>query len=243
MIDPTPQPPTGEMPEPEDLLNAILYRDADEARTILSQAPHLAHALDRDGQPVIVVARYRYELEILDALLDAAGELSMLEAVVAGDEARVREIASSDPAALRTYSVDGFTPLHLAAYFSQLAVTSALLDLGADPAAWTDGEEALQALHLAALRPQNAEVVAVLSAAGAPIDEAQDGGLTPLHRAALAGDAGNVAVLLEAGARPDLHDDYGRTPAEAAFGQEHDDLAAVLRAAEATFAAASEAVE
>lgn len=227
---PIPGEPTSPDPEPTaaQLFAAILYRDADEARAILRARPELAHARDDDGQPVILVARYRYETDILEALLAAAGPLTLVEAVVAGDAARVGELAAADPEALTTYAPDGFLPLHLAAYLSQPEVTAALLEAGADPAAWSRGEESLQPLHLAALRPRNAAVVRALAAHGAPLDEPQDGGLTPLHRAAGAGDRDNVLALLAAGARRDLRDDGGRTPAELAFAMEHDELAALL---------------
>ena len=43
--------------------------------------------------------------------------MSVFEACAAGEMERVERLLASDPAAVNTFSADGWTPLHLAAFF------------------------------------------------------------------------------------------------------------------------------
>lgn len=211
------------------LFDAILHRDPDAARAVLMANPALAHARDERGMPAIVVARYRYELDIFDQLLRAAGPLDIVEATVAGDAPRVRELLQAEAALRETRTPDGFTLLHLAAYFQQEGVVRVLTALGADVHAWTEAEAALQPLHLAAGRPHNGAICAALIEAGANPDAQDEHGETPLHRAAQAGDEQTVRALLTAGANPAIETDHGMTPWEIAYALDRDALAEVLR--------------
>lgn len=215
-------------PDASELFDAIAARDPEHVRELLAEQPALARARDRQGLPAILVARYRYELDILDALVAAASELDVHEATVTGDAARVRALVEADPTSRERYTADGFTPLHLAAYFSEPQVTAALVELGAAVDAWTTGEVGMQALHLAATRPRNGRVVRLLAAAGADVNTQQDGGYTALHRAAQLGDLDTVQALLDSAADPALRADDGLTPAETAVACDHDAVAGVI---------------
>ena len=219
-------------PGDAELFAAIGARDPDEVRALLAVNPTLAHARDEQGLPAILVARYRYEPEILAALLAVAGALDLYEAAVVGDAARIRALAAADHPDIDAYSADGFTPLQLAAYFSEPDAVAALIELGANPRAWTTGEAGMQALHLAATRPRNGAVCRLLVGAGADVNAQQErGGYSPLHRAAQGGDEETARALLELGADPLVEADDGLDAIQTAIACDHDALAALLRGA------------
>ena len=98
--------------------------------------------------------------------------------------------APTDPAAAHVRGpADGFTALHLAAFFGGAAVARRLLDAGADPDAVARNPMAVRPLHSAVAGGQ-VEVALALIAAGADVGARQRHGWTPLHGAAQAGLAG-----------------------------------------------------
>ncbi|MFL5334696.1 MAG: ankyrin repeat domain-containing protein, partial [Geminicoccaceae bacterium] len=97
------------------------------------------------------------------ALAAADGrELDIFEAAALGRCQRVLALVAADPALAQALSEDGFTPLHLAAFFAAgTDAALALLDGGADPnAAATNGSE-LRPINSAAAAG-NRELVALL---------------------------------------------------------------------------------
>ncbi len=66
------------------------------------------------------------------------------------------------------------------------------------------------------------EMAALLSSGGLNVNERDDFGRTPLHRAllGLGADEDIVSLLLEAGAAVDVKDDHGKTPLEAFIDQQ-----------------------
>lgn len=64
---------------------------------------------------------------------------------------------------------------------------------------------------------------------GARVNASSDAGVTPLHEAALAGDAVLVRLLLEHGAIREMRDRRGRTPADVAAACEFGEVVAILR--------------
>jgi ankyrin repeat protein len=127
-------------------------------------------------------------------------------------------------------SADGFTALHLAAFFGQAQVAQLLLDRGADPNAWATGDLYVQPLH-SAVAGGHDEVAALLIHGGADIDAPQRHGYTPLMGAAQNGMAGTVQLLLARGADPSARNDDVLTAAELAERAGHDEVAATIHAA------------
>lgn len=68
------------------------------------------------------------------------------------------------------------------------------------------------ALHIAASSPGNAEMVRVLLAHGARLNQPDSGQQTALHKAVLHGNVEEVTVLLERGADPNFVDNVGHSP-------------------------------
>lgn len=105
------------------------------------------------------------------------------------------------------------TPLHIAASRGHAAVLRVLIDAGIEVDA--RNENSCTALHWAARRSANVEIVKMLIAAGADVN-AQDTmwGDTPLHDAADNGNDEIVGVLLQAGANTRLRNKAGKAPGE-----------------------------
>ena len=149
----------------------------------------------------------------------------MFEAAALGDAARVSEALGEEAPDPNAVTDDGFTALHLAAFFSgDAACARALLDAGADPDALATNETGLRPINSAAAASSLA-VVAALIERGADVDAAQHGGYTPLHSAAANGNDELVDMLLGAGADPGRLADSGEGAAELARQRGHPDLA------------------
>ena len=219
------------MPRTRDqLLAAIDAGDTDQVRALVAVDPSTAMARDDQGVSALMRARYRQDEAMVEAIRPSAGELDMFEAVTFGDLDRVTELWIFDPAIVATRSGDGFTPLHLAAFFGQVETAGFLLDRGADVDAVGNGWMTGTALHAAA-SGRHAPVIAVLLSAGAQPDMRQSGGWTPLHAAAMNGDERSTRLLLEAGADPAARNDDGVGTASLAQRSGNADVIAMIEAA------------
>ena len=221
------------MPTAADLLSAVRTDDADRVAAILAEDPSLASARGEDGISAVLLSRYRFCRPVTDALLAADPELDVFDAAALGYADRLRDGLAADASLATTYARDGFTALHLAAFFGKAEATRMLLDAGADVRAWSRNDLRVQPLHSAAAGRHH-EVCRLLVAAGAELDSRQAGGYTPLHAAAEHGDTELVELFLSAGADPAAPGPDDETPADTAERAGHHDLAVRLRAVAAT---------
>lgn len=211
-----------------DLIEAVNAGDAELIREILAEDASLVSARDEAGVSALLLSRYRFDRAATEALLAADPELDIFEAAAFGYADRLRERLLDDPAAATAYSPDGFTALHLAAFFGKPEVARLLLEGGADVGAYTRNRFANQPLHAAAAG-RHVEVCRILLAAGADVNATQHGGFTPLHESAQHGDTEMSELFLSAGADTAARTDAGETPAEIAAAAGHADLADRLR--------------
>jgi uncharacterized protein len=185
-----------------DLTTAIASVDLP---ALLREHPELVAARDEHGVSALLLSLYHRRPEARDALLAAGAPVGPLEAAALGD------VAKLEGADLSVRGGDGFTPLHLAAFFGGAEAVRAILARGADPDADADNTFHVRPIHSASAVGDHASVRALL-AAGADPNVAQDRGFTPLHTAAHNGDAELAKLLLSYGADPDAADDSGTTP-------------------------------
>jgi ankyrin repeat protein len=199
----------------EDLFAAIDAGDVDRVRAMLAADSSLALARDHEGVSALLRARYRRDRALVEAVKARVASLDAFEAATFGDLDRLVVLLADDPDLTGRRSGDGFTALHLAAFFGQDDAVRLLLARGADPDARGTGWMTGTPLNAAA-SARHATVVALLLEAGADRDAVQRGGWTPLHSAARNGDARTVELLLAHGADPAAMDDDSRSVADMA---------------------------
>jgi ankyrin repeat protein len=211
-----------------ELIEAVVADDASRVAELLAEDPSLVSARDRDGVSAIMLARYRFDRATTDALLAADPELDVFEAAALGYLDRLRARLDEDRSRATTYSADGFTALHFAAFFGKAEAARTLIEAGAAINVYSTNELRVQPLHSAAAGRHH-EVCRVLIAAGADVNGTQRHEFTPLHAAAQLGDAELVELFLSAGADPTAATDTGETAADTAEAAGHVDVANRLR--------------
>lgn len=216
------------MPEPAELLAAIDAGDADRVERLVTADPALANVRGDDGVSALLRARYRFDRPVLDVLLAADPDMDVFDAAALGHLDRLRARLDEDPARATAFAGDGFTALHLAAFFGKAEVTRTLLDAGASVDTYSRNPFANQPLHAAAAG-RHVDVCRLLLAAGADVNAPQHGGYAPLHEAAGNGHVELAELFLSAGADPLATTADGATAADVAERAGHLDLAARLR--------------
>jgi len=154
--------------------------------------------------------------------------VDIFEAAALGETDRLETILRATPASVHEYSADGWTALHLAAGFGTPAAVAALLGAGADVQAVSRNPQQNQPLHAAVALGRNTEIVRLLLAHGAPVNEPQAGGFTPLFSAAAANNRSLVDLLLDHGADAFHKSDSGKNAADFARERGHTELATWL---------------
>lgn len=211
------------MSEFQQLLDAVRAGDAAAARALLAAHPGLLRDRPAGAESPILQAAYRGDLA-LAAELAAAADPDLGEAVVVDDAARVEALLAAAPARVGEWSPDGWSPLHLAAFFGRAALARRLLDHGADPLARSRNAMANTPLHAAIAGRRDPATIEALLARGYT-DARAAGGYTPLHIAASRGDLPLVELLVIHGADPAAATDDGQTAAQVAAGRGFPDVA------------------
>lgn len=172
----------------------------------------------------VLTAIYHGKTDLLSELVRGRA-LTVHEASAAGDVERLGAALDSASDAVNVHTPDGWTPLHLSAFFADASTVELLLSRGADVHAWSRNSTANQPLHAAIAGRSDPIVVRRLVEAGADVLAAAEGGWTPLHLAASRGSVALVEFLLERGGSADARSSDGRTPADVARERGHADAA------------------
>lgn len=212
-----------------EVWDALEEGDADALERLLRRRPELAGSRDPSGVSLLLRTRYRARHDLAAVVLAANPPLDGYDSAALDAVDRLDEILIADPEFTRKRAGDGFTALHLAAFFRADRAAARLLDAGADPGAVADNALAVQPLH-SAVAGRATRVARLLLERHADPDARAAGGFTPLHGAANAGSAELVRLLLSAGATRDLPNDDGVTPVDLAVQCGHSDVADLLRA-------------
>ena len=176
----------------------------------------------------LLEAVYRGDRARVEEILAEGPELDIFEAAAVGRSERVDELLDADPGLVGAWTEDGFTPLHLAAFFRRPDTARLLVERGA-PIDVVARNEQLQVTPLqSAAAAREEETAALLLERGADPNTRQRGGFTALHAAAQHGDEPLAELLLAHGADPALAADDGRRAADFARDGGHPELAARL---------------
>src|SRR5919204_1007396 len=209
-------------------IDAIKAGEFERVKAMVSADPTLIDARSRSGESAILTAVYHRQKEIVNLLVARGATLTLFEACAAGEVERTERLMASDRSQVGAFSADGWTPLHLAAYFGHTKIAEMLLAHGADVAARSRNANGNTPLH-AALAGNHKFVAGLLIGAGADVNAADAQGWRPLHLAAANNNLDAIRTLIAQGADVSAANGEGKTPLSLAQEKNHREAAALLR--------------
>jgi len=215
------------MPTLNALQDSVKSGDLAAVRAALAEDPSLLNQKNESGQTAYLLACYYRKPEVADYLLTLNPELDLFTCCIAGHTVDVVNRIAEDRALLESRSSDGWTPLHLAAFFGHKELAEALLKQGAQVDARSTNTMKNTPLHAAAAGRQ-VELMKLLLEHGAHPDATQEGGWTALHAAAQNGDRAMIEVLLANHASLNVRAGNNQGPLDLALLKGHHEAAGLL---------------
>ncbi len=201
--------------------------DLGGVQNALAVEPELVDATNNSGQSAFLLAKYYRQQAVADFLLTQRPKFDVFDMCVAGQVEPVLAEIEHEPSLLEAHSGDGWTPLHLAAFFGYPALATVLIERGAKVDSRSSNAMVNTPLHAAVAGGQTA-LVELLLKNGANPNAKQEGGWTALHAAAQSGNREMVETLLAGGAQVDVRAGNNQAPLDLALLKGHQDLAGLL---------------
>lgn len=201
--------------------------ELEAVRTALAEEPALLDATNEAGQSSFLLAKYYRQSEVADYLLGLQPKLRIFDRCVGGQTEAVLEEIDRMPTLLEAQSSDGWTPLHLAAFFGHPELAKGLLNRGAAIDSRSSNAMKNTPLHAAAAGTK-LDMVKLLLDHGADVNARQHGGWTALHSAAQTGNREMAETLLVHGADAKARADNNQSPLDLALMHGHGEMATLL---------------
>jgi ankyrin repeat protein len=209
-------------------IDAIKAGEFERVKAMVTAEPTLIDARSRSGDSAILTAVYHRQKEIVNLLVSRGARLSIFEACAAGELERVERLLIESASSVNEYSADGWTPLHLAAFFGHAKIAELLLAHDADVLARSRGANGNTPLH-AALAGNHKFVAALLIGHGADVNATDAQGWRPLHLAAANNNMDAIKSLIAQGADVHAANGEAKTPLSLATEKNYREAAALLR--------------
>jgi uncharacterized protein len=153
------------------LFESIKAGDRDAVCEALDADPDLAGERDENGLSPVLTALYNGQSDLVDPILDANPPLDVFDSAAVGRTRGLEELLEAEPALVSAWSPDGFTALHLTAFFGQEDAAKLLLERGADPRVVSRQREIQVAPVQSAAAGGHDAIVRLLLDAGAELDD------------------------------------------------------------------------
>lgn len=215
------------MTDVRPLMLAIQNRDLDAARAALEREESQAIDPLPGGISPLMFALYNGAPEIA-ALLRPYRPLDLYEAAALDDARTVASLILADEGAMRRHSPDGWTPLHLAAFFGHRDAALVLIGLGAPIDSVSENPMANTPMHAAITGAAGEQLAPLLIGFGADVHHVGGSGVTALHLAASRGFSALCRLLLGRGVDRSLQTEDHKSAAEIARERGHLDVAQLL---------------
>lgn len=213
------------------LMLAIQNRDLAAARSALERDAAQATEPLPGGLSPLMFALYNGAAEIVE-LLKPFRALDIFEAAAANDPHRVAALVGEESARIGDYSVDGWTPLHLATFMGARDSALVLIGLGAPLDAVSRNPMANTPLHAGIAGAAGESLAPLLIALGADVHRVGGSGVNALHLAASRGFEPLSRLLLARGIDRLARTEDGKTAIEIARERGHLGVAAMLELAD-----------
>jgi ankyrin repeat protein len=201
-----------------NIFEVIDKNDRDEVELFLKQNPSIIKSANPNGITPLLYCLYTAKSELAQLIYSQGENFIIHECIGMGDLEKIKELISNDITIVNSFSQDGWTPLHLAAFWGNKEIVLLLLESGAildmpSKSKASFGNSPLQA----AIAMQQIEIVELLLSKGANPNFTQEpGSLSPLHIAASRNDERVIAILLKYGADKTRKNSDGKLPADIA---------------------------
>ncbi len=105
----------------EEIFGAIAAGEMERARDLVAQDASCAAARNEQGISALMWALYNSRSDMADVALDAASGVDVFEAAALERTETLSELIAEDATLVGAWLPDGFTALHLAAFFGHVA--------------------------------------------------------------------------------------------------------------------------